>query len=107
MADIKTLDQRIREDAQKKLRDRIEIAAKPMFALLNWSSLPIPGLYRKNNADDAIPADSHTVFKAFCDHLFAENVEREERIAIEAFLERVESLQQQVNELRDLSHEHD
>lgn len=108
MPDIKTLDQRIREEAQKKLQDQIEVAKAPLTQLLRWSSMAtIPTLYRKATNGDIVEADQHYVIDQFCRHLFAENVERAERTAIEDFMARVESLQQQVNDLRSLSHEHD
>lgn len=106
MADTRTLDQRIREQARQELKDRIEKASEPISRLRAWSAGPVTGLFRKAGNGDMVPADSQMVFKAFCDHLFAENVERAESDAIAAFLQRVDSLQEQVNELRDLSHEH-
>jgi len=106
MSDIETLDQRIREGAQEKLRQRIKQAQEPIFHLLRWSSANVERLYCIKNGE-TVPADPRFVLKALTDHLFAENVAVEERVAIEDFMQRVESLQEQVNELRSLSHEHE
>lgn len=103
MADIKTLDQRIREDAHEKLRNQIEAALFPVKQLVSWNAGPLSKL--QNEAGLAVHMPY--VLDRIADHLFAVNVESAERRAIGDFMARVESLQEQVNELRSLSHEHE
>ncbi len=106
MADTRTLDERIRQQARDDLKKQIDAAAEPLLKMLLWSGNPVKGLARIAPNGSPVPIEAREVLRLLVAALNEELREKHEGGAVTAFIQRVESLQQQVDELRDMSHEH-
>lgn len=99
--DTKTLDDRIREKARAELRNQIDGDAKKFYAWIGksgqWPSIKV------GPKDQQVSVGCSDAFRLITEAIFAAQAPNAEKAAVEQFLSKVDSLQEQVDELRDIT----
>jgi hypothetical protein len=100
--EIKTLDERIRTTANGQLKKEISSALQPVYRLLKIGfaiEVHVPDHSRR----DSLPAknNAHGLLEIVEAALYTHYRERREEEAVAAFIEKVDSLQNQVLQLRE------
>ena len=96
----KTIDDRLRAQAAEALHKEVNSATLPLMNLVRESEWP----RGKFGAEQNMPL--HEAIGVIEKALQAALTDKRTNAAIEVFMKRVNSLQEQLDELRDISHEH-
>jgi hypothetical protein len=98
MREIKSLEDRIRENARKALKDQIAAAAQPLAAFTHFGySVEISFLLHNGK-----PIQVWEALSAIQERIFAELASKREDEAISEFIHKVDELQTQLDELKAL-----
>lgn len=95
--DTQSLDRRIREKAHKELENRLEDAAQPLRREMSGSMTIIQ---TKLFDEEGNPVRAREALTHILDATVAALSEREQDKAIETFLRKVDSLQEQIDHLQ-------
>lgn len=101
---IKTMDERLREQAHKDFQGELEKAAKAFQLALGIYQEPISEYQRKirvNESGGPFPAYSNDLLNALVKTAFERGRDKVGDAAVQAFMQRVDELSQEVAELRD------
>jgi hypothetical protein len=96
MADITTIDQRIRKQARDDLSRRIQQAKAGFESFDRSSRIEVPKQLMEGGTLDVFD-----LLQLVGQALFEAHKEREEEKAVKAFMDKVDSFQEQLDELRE------
>jgi hypothetical protein len=103
MSTTKTIDERLRAAAKAELHMEIDRLTKPLETLLYAAEWPA-AVARVNGADVSVKA--HELLGAVSRSLKAALEDKRGDEAVKAFMAKVDSLQDQLDELKDIAHDH-
>lgn len=101
MFDTKTIDQMIREKAQRELRQQIRDAFKPVREIItSGQGFPVAKLFTSTDRREPVEISFHSQnWAALEEAVYDQNVVAREQYAIEAFVKEVSSLREELNAL--------
>lgn len=95
------IEAKLHAEADKKLRAELETAAEPFFQIAREGCSSLYGIEMTHNGSKA---NGYQVMIALKEHIFKQLCESRRKRAVDQFMEQVESLAQDVEELKNAVH---